>query len=80
MNYAKAEFETAPRTGRFMRELGITDMQHDPEVRYWRRVSAVVGVICMASFIALLVLVGANVPTTPVVPAAPGESVASAAP
>ena len=76
MNYAKVELEMAPCTQRVIRGLNGTDMQQDPEVRYWKRVSAIVCAGCMATFIALIAIAGVYAPYTASSPAAPAESAA----
>ena len=71
MNYARIERQMAPRTQRCVREL-----LEDPDVRYWKRVSAVTCVSSVATLATLLALAGAYAPAGPVVSAAPTERVA----
>ena len=56
------ESEIAPRTRRFMRELVDAGVERDPEVHFWKRVSAVVTSLSMASLVMLLVLAGVFAP------------------
>ena len=56
--------------------MNYSRMQQDPEVRYWKRVSAIVCASCMAAFITLIAIAGVYAPYTPSVPAAPAESAA----
>jgi hypothetical protein len=76
MNHAKIERELTPRRQRLMRELSGPEIERDPEVRYWRRVSAMMCVASATSLIVLLAIAGIYAPTEPVSSAMPTEAVA----